>query len=380
MGKLDNISVLIISSGHPAQDHRLYDKEAKELTERGADVTVIGFSQGVWMDEDVHLIALPKFRSRLERMLIQPWRCLRLALRQKAHVWHIEDAELLAIVPFVRVLRPGVRIIYDAHEDFAELLMIARHWPEWAKPILRPLVHVTEKLLALMAHGVVGATESLGEKFWNRRTMGFYNLPSSRFIRSAGKVAMPFSERRYDLVHLGTLSLARGRFLARVLEKLYALVPEAKVLVTGVNDDYWDALQEILPHACEIEGRISYGDVPIRLGNAKIGIDVHPFADRHLEVAMPTKVFEYMACGCAVVSSSLAELNRLLLRDESAAESVRLVHGDNAEDYAAAVASLLGDPAACARAGEVCRSAAVRCLNLTSEGERLADFYLKVLA
>ena len=53
------------------------------------------------------------------------------------------------------------------------------------------------------------------------------------------------------------------------------------------------------------------------LGNAKVGLDVHPWLGLHLKVALAVKVCEYMAAGCAVVASAMPVLNQILAQAEA---------------------------------------------------------------
>ncbi|NLM38812.1 MAG: glycosyltransferase family 4 protein, partial [Firmicutes bacterium] len=90
-----NAKVCILTTVHPPFDTRIFHKQAKTLVQAGYDVTLIAQHERDEVVDGVKIIALPKPRNRLSRMFGLTWRAFRLALRQRADVYHFHDPELL---------------------------------------------------------------------------------------------------------------------------------------------------------------------------------------------------------------------------------------------------------------------------------------------
>lgn len=362
------ITVNLVSTGHDALDHRVFDKEARTLAGAGVRVRVIARHPRPERREGVEIVPLEPARGRAGRFLASPWRALAAVRRQPADVVWLHDLELLAISPLLRLAgRPAV--VYDVHEDFANLMRRR----EWIPPPLRgpvaTVLRALERGLACSVDAVVSVTEGLAGELPHRRRLALYNLPSRAFLEAAAG-AEPPSRRPVDVVHLGTLSEERLAFLARVLAELGELRGTASARVVGVRPDQAKRLARLLPDAVDarVEGALPYERVPALLASCRVGVDVHPLLHPHLRHALPVKVVEYMAAGCGVVSSALPELERVLPPEARA--QLTLLRSAEPREYARALAAWLDDPARLDAAGASLREAAGR-LSWESQGERM---------
>lgn len=330
---LDGVRVLIVTSGHDVSDHRVYDKLALSLQKMGAK-TVIAGSSAFDFRGHVKIIKVPPPSGRLGRFLWQPWRCLWASRGFKADIVHFHDAEFLMTLPVMKLLWFKRKFVYDVHEDFANLILIRNWLPSALRGILCVLIDFFEKRLTLLADGVVGVTPPLTAKFGNRRKITAHNFVSGGFFDRAKLYSKAPRARRFDLVHLGTLSAKRAIFLADVIKEVHKLYPQAKVLVAGVLPDIMESLKSRIGAGnCLIIGKTPHHEIPRLLGNSKVAINVHPWPDPHLNVALPVKIGEYMASGCAVVTSSMPILKNIV----RAAHGIEFIETDNPGDYARAV-------------------------------------------
>jgi len=126
-------------------------------------------------------------------------------------------------------------------------------------------------------------------------------------------------------------------------------------------------------------GRVPYAEIPGFLGNARVGLDVHPWLGPHLQVALPVKVCEYMAAGCGVVSSSMPVLDKILEEAGADAKAATMIQGGTPADYALAVTRMLEAIEAGAKPGLTLQRLARRRMNWDTESKKLARFYLKLL-
>ncbi|MBV9212121.1 MAG: glycosyltransferase family 4 protein, partial [Actinobacteria bacterium] len=316
--------------------------------------------------------------GRLDRFLKRPWRALRLVRRRGADVVHIHDAELLAVCPVLKLLERPI-VIYDVHEDFANL-MHRRDWiPRPLRAAVRRMVAGAEGLLARSVDAVVAATGSLADRFAGRPRIALYNLPTRDFLGRVGEGAGPPSTRAVDVVHLGVLSAERLSFLAAALRELSELRPSASMLVIGLAPAQVEALGErVASDRLELRGRVPYDDIPRLLQDCKVGVNVHPFLHPHLQVAVPVKVFEYMAAGCGVVTSWLPELHRLLAPET--ASLITTLRDEEAGAYGRALAACLDDPARLDEVSPRLREDVRDRYSWESQAGKLVDLYDELLA
>ncbi len=368
--------IILLTSGHQALDHRVFDKEAVSLARAFPHVRVVGAHANDDVRAGVTITALPPYPSRLHRFLWRPLQCF-LAVRSRGrHVLILHDAELLPWVPWIKLFTSW-RVIYDVHEDFAQLLLQRAWIPRKLRRLIAQNVGVLEKLLSYACDGIMGATQVLVENFPHRRHVAIYNLPSREFIARSAACCRPLSERDYDVVHHGTLSEERLQFLCAVLDALFVRKPAARALVFGVRPDQERMLHTQYPaDRVTVIGKVPYGQVAELLGNCRIGLNVHPVLHPHLRCAVPVKVFEYMASGCNVITSFLPELDRLL--GEDGAGEVVVIQTPSFERFAAEAARLLDDPAALERHQAALMALVETRWNWEREAERLVDFVSEI--
>jgi glycosyltransferase involved in cell wall biosynthesis len=375
---LSGVRVLVITSGHEATDHRIYGKEAVSLERFGADVTVVGVLQHS-IPGTVPVVSVPKARSRLVRFVLQPWRCVWTARKLSAEIIHFHDPEMLAVLPVARFWWSKAKFVYDVHEDFSNLMLIRDWLPNRLKPLVKAATDCVEKTIALFADAIVGVTPPLAEKFGTKEKIVAYNYVPRAFFDASAKLNIPPNNREFDLVHLGTLNLRRAQFLSQILQEFHRIRPEARSSIIGVSPEIQEVMSGLVPNGCTLIGKVPHEQIPELLGNAKVGLDVHPWLGPHLEVAVPVKVCEYMAAGCAVVTSYMPVLKRIL--DEAGIDSddLRVIDGENPTDYARAILQMIEMIEKGAGPGARLQQAALRHMVWEKEAAKIARLYLRLL-
>ena len=119
-------------------------------------------------------------------------------------------------------------------------------------------------------------------------------------------------------------------------------------------------------------GAVPHERVPSLLDACDILIAPHvPLADQSDFFGSPTKIFEYMAMGKAIVASRLGQIGDVLTDDETAL----LVQPGNTGELAAAIVSLVKSNELRARLGANAREAATREHTWTHNAQRVLDAY-----
>ncbi len=326
---------------HGADDGRVFARQARSLARVCDRVRLVAPGATDGLRQGVELVGVRQPKGRLERLAVTPWLLLATTARDPAPVVYVHDASMLFLLPLLALM--GRRCVYDAHEDYGNMV---RH-REWIPAPLRGVAgwgaDRYERGLSRLAVGVATATAPLRSKFPHRRVVTVYNLPTDDHLARGAREQTPAREREFDLVHLGTLNPRRRAFFASVLERLFEKRASARVLIVGAPPDHQRWWRRRFPaRHLEAVGWVPHDQVPALLGRCRVGVSVHPWLTPHLELAVPVKVFEYMACGCAVVCSRMPELDRLLRpRDR---RRIAVVDGADEEAWLATIEEQLEDP------------------------------------
>jgi len=367
-GRIAHVSVV-----HPALDGRIFYREAQSLRALGYEVAVFGLHptnecvEGV----PVHPVKVPC--ARWLRFLTSWWTLLKIMSNHRADVYHIHDPELLPASLLAKMLLRR-RVVFDAHEDVS-LTFLKEYLRGWLKgPLARVMTFVVEAT-ARRIDGVVTCTRLLHEAYepFSRRVVTFVNYPAPRFIAEAEAARRPFSERRNEIVHVGTLRTERLRFLMDVLSRFLERHQEWSAVLMGMHEPqrrwFEQNVSGEMRGRLTVIGKIPHLEVPHRLCMAKIGINYHPLDSRQVQVAIPVKVFEYMVCGLPVVTTRLP----LLVEVVKDCPAVALVDED-AGSYLAALEAMAERSDLAALGREAQRFSAER-FDCLAQARELADFY-----
>ncbi|MCP4149683.1 MAG: glycosyltransferase family 4 protein, partial [bacterium] len=114
------IKVCHLTSVHPSRDTRILYKECQSLAAAGYDVTLIAKNEKKEENvEGVKINSFPHIKNRILRVLMSPLRMYRIAVKQKANIYHFHDPELLITGLLLRIFTRS-KVIYDIHEDYAK--------------------------------------------------------------------------------------------------------------------------------------------------------------------------------------------------------------------------------------------------------------------
>ena len=182
--RLQNKKINILTSVHPPFDDRIFHKEAKTLVKAGYDVTLIAQHNREEVVDGVRIVPLPKPRHRFERMTGIVRKLFRLALKEKADVYHFHDPELIPIGLILSLF--GKKVIYDVHEDVPKQILTK----DWIRNyIVRKIVSFFfkgfEDFSCTFFNGIVAATPDIAKKFPSKKTITLRNFPILELIDKA---------------------------------------------------------------------------------------------------------------------------------------------------------------------------------------------------
>jgi glycosyltransferase involved in cell wall biosynthesis len=372
----DKMKVCILTF-HPALDARVFYKEARTLAKGGYNVVIIGHHPAEEYIGGVKIIPLLRYQSRFKRMTKTAWILFRMALKEKADVYHFHDPELIPLCLALKLL--GKKVIYDMHEYYSEVLpmrtrvKIGRRFIRFATNIL------LERIPFMFFDLIVFPTYSLEKEFdIPHKSLTVVNFPNIDSIEDTGD-SIKWEQRKYDIIHTGTISPPRMEFMLKVALELNKTTENFSWVFLGISRNTINWTREncdeefLARHIVMIES-VPYLEALKYVKNSRIGFNYHPLEKRFL-VAIPMKVFEYMIMSEAVVTTALPELKKCL--DGNIAV---LVDSQKPADYSKAIKSLLGNPLPASEMGVRARKIVIEKLNWeASEAGKLLNVYHNLL-
>ena len=367
-----NRIVCILTSVHQPFDVRIFHKQAKTLSKAGYDVTLIAqHKQNETMD-GVKIIGLPKHHSRFDRMTRTSFGIFRLALKQKADIYHFHDPELIPIGIILKLL--GKKVIYDVHEDLPEQILSKYYIPSWQRKPLAAFLKLAEPLASKVFDYIITATDNIQEKF-NKpgKVIVIRNFPILDLNRNINR---NIKHTRYNLkmIYAGGLTEVRG--IAQIVLALEYVNNNVELILLGefAPKEYVNKVRRLKGFGkVRYLGKVPFEEVPKYYSSADIGIVCFLPERNHIK-AMPNKLFEYMAAELPVIASDFP-LWREIIDDAGCGICV---DPTDPKKIAEAILFLSNNPKVRKQMGENERKAVLEKYNWERESKKLLTVYEKL--
>lgn len=327
-----------VTTVHKALDSRIFYREALSAHKAGLRTIVIGPAEAPKTVAGIDIIPLRKNPVRLLRRLFAPVAALRLILRLRPRIVHFHDPEILPVAIVLKLL--GYKLVWDVHEYYSEILTVhTRQGPirAFKRTFFSALL---EKIPCAVFDRSVFPTNTLRFAIRDKAdAVACVNLlPVDEFPEREEVRAKDF-----DIIFMGTMSPFRAGPFMEMVSHLRKQRPGFKAALLGVTEATQTWMQQNAPTPEALDAitflpRVPYTEVASALRRARIGFNYHPM-EKRFQVALPMKVYEYMACGIPVVCSRFPEL-----ADQVTPDEMILIEGDDQKIYAQAIDALLNDP------------------------------------
>jgi len=299
--------ICVITSVHRFNDRRIFDREAITLLNNGYSIDLIAPTDTQDFEyQGINIIGIPILPKRLR--FINWFRILYKCFSGKYAVFHFHDPDLLFVGVILKIFTSS-RVVYDVHEHYAARLCANRK-DILVYSLIRYLVNTVEQLAARIIRNTIVVEKHMEVRF---RNYGCHNVLLPNYARADNYQNIDLKEKDYNkrvIIHTGTLSVARGSLLMAELVKqvtdidpticfkfvrIFFAKNEEKALLTKINELGIQKQFQFIDW-------ISPNKLLQILKEASIGLSVlMPYGQYH-DKAVPTKLFEYMAAGLAIIA------------------------------------------------------------------------------
>ncbi len=237
----------------------------------------------------------------------------------------------------------GIPLVLDIHDLTVELFK--EKWPSEKHRVLKGIVKLGEKLSCKAANKIITVSETCKQRLISR---GVPESKISLVLNTANEEVFKYKDRDFQkltggvrLLYHGTLAYRFGiHHAVEAMKEINGKIPGSVLTLYGRYDEgYKEYLEKIvqelnLQNAVELNGIIGREEIPEVINHADIGIIPYPTTD-YMNLALPTKAFEYISSGLPVIISRLYDFSLFFPED-----SVQYVNNVTSKELADAVIHL----------------------------------------
>jgi glycosyltransferase involved in cell wall biosynthesis len=367
-----------MSSGHYADDSRIFWKECISLAKAGYDVTFIVPRDRFLPEgnreivrEGVRIIAVKRRSERLWRLLATPVAVVLAGLRQGGSVFHFHDAELIPLGLLLRVF--GKRVIYDAHEDLPRDVLIKNWIPHGLRRPVSLAVTFIEWIVGRSLSGVVAATPQIARRFPSHRVALVQNFAlESEF---AERYEVPYRDRR-AVAYVGGVSA--DRCAVEMVQSIGRIEQfrDVSLIIAGIVDPP-SLIDELaaLPGWSRVDYRGHQDRAGVRrlLAESRAGLVLFSPLQSYIE-SQPIKLFEYMAAGIPVIAVDFPRFREVVEGNHCGV----CVPPNDVAAIASAIEWLFAHPAEAEEMGRRGRELVRKSFSWSHEERELLGFYERI--
>lgn len=376
------LRVAHVTSIHQDFNSRIW-KYTTALADAGCEVHLVCpwiVPEGVG-PSGIHFHPFRRVTSRLQRPLLIPHRLLSrlLPLLERVDLVHFHDIDIL---PWMALLSRRKPVIYDIHENYPEEMLVRDWIPRLARVPLYHGVDWIERFLARRIRNVVLVVPAQKPRFNGEHLRRIFMPNYAAQTGYSGNINDNYCTRSDCVIFTGSNYEDNGSLLLlEVAARLKILRPQLRFLVR----DFFASMsfrrtflemrraRGLEEHVVLFE-EVPAPKVPSLLNQATIGISPN-LRVRKQEMALPQKIFEYMAAALPIVCSDLPYVKAMLAEQEVGF----LAQPEDPGSFVRAIVKLVDDRSFAREMGIKGRENFVRRYSWDSQVPPLLDYYHKIV-
>ncbi len=360
-----------VTSAHNNNDIRIFQKEAVSLAKvDGYDVHLVseGDSRN---DRGVTVHGLGKRPSgKLSRIFSFSKNIYNKARDLDADIYHLHDPELLRYA--LKLKKMGKKVIFDSHENTTNQIMIKEYIPKLLRRFISKVYYYLETYVTKRIDGVIFPCYINGKHPFENRCKNIGIIDNTPILDD-----LVYYGERSDIkaCYVGSLSKSRGVYEAIKACQLAGI----KLILAGKFDseEFKKELEnKDLLKGVEYRGICSREEVYNIYRESTIGLStIANVGQYHKLENLPTKVYEYMSMGMAIICSDFKYSRKVF-------EELKLgvvVDPSSPELIAEAIRNMVSDKRELSRMQKNSREAALSRFNWSIDEKKLYSFYEKII-
>jgi len=377
------MKICMLASDHAPFDDRLFYKESRSLLDEDYNVSIISAVKTENQDlRNYPNLNIDYIQSKA-RYKVLYWTIILSkmffkSIRANADVYHCHEPETFLVAVLLKLVTRK-KIIYDVYECYPDVVALSSGF---RKHFLKLMLNFFEPIFCKYADGIITADTEITKRYceFNQNVCTLFNYPCIDLFEfqsnSIGLNCKKDSSKK--IIYVGGMSEERGiLYLIKSIHKISETYPSVRLLLVGSfsKPDFEIECKEYvrshnIDRNIEFVGSVPHIMVPQYICSADIGaVLLQPIPKFYKNI--PTKQFEYMACGKPVVGSDLPPITHYI----GSSNCGIIVDSTDVDNIADAILYLIRHPADAKQMGENGRQVILKKYNWNTEGYKLVSFY-----
>lgn len=376
-------SIAVVTSLHTDFNARVW-KHCKSLVKRASEVHLIcpwKVDAGSIID-GVQMHPFPPVQRRLQRPVLTPLRLMPKLIRilPRVDLVHFHDLDILPWMAILSLVKP---VVYDVHENYAEEMLVREWVPDWLRVPLYHGVGAAQYAFAYLLRNVVLVVPDQERQFPGKRFRR-HSVRNYASLELLSKVhGDDYESRPGRVVFTGANYESNGSvLLLEIAKRVKTLLPDLRFTVMDWFADRrfreeflekrraWD-----LEDYVEILPPVPPQEITTILNRSTIALACNLRVAKQ-EMALPQKLFEYMAAALPIVSSDLPHARQIFMQHDLGI----LAQPENPDSFVRAIHQLATDRGRARVLGFNGQMAFKTAYCWEGQMDGLWDFYRQILA